>query len=319
MKKEEFYFNSYDGISKIHGVTWTPEDEPVRCVVQLVHGMAEYIERYDEFAEYLTENNILVVGHDHLGHGKSIGEHGTKGYFCRENAPEALVEDVHQVRIMMRERYPNAPYLILGHSMGSFILRNYLFKYSDGLAGVVIMGTGRKPAALLKVSKGIAAVQRLFLGDKHVGRFIDKLAFGNYHRKIAGYKTKQDWLSKDEARVSAYIADEFCGFVFTVNGFSTLFELIDRACRKKNLKTMTKDLPVFFAAGGDDPVGDYGKGVQKVYEMFGQAGMQDVTMKIYAGDRHEILNETDRAEVSQDILTFISESLKKENRNRISP
>ncbi len=309
MKKEEFYFDSRDGISKIHGVKWIPDTEVPRCIVQLVHGMAEYIERYDEFAEYLTQRDILVVGHDHLGHGKSIGEHGMKGYFCRENAPETLVEDVNQVRILMQNQYPDVPYMILGHSMGSFIVRNYLFKYSEGLAGTVIMGTGWKPAALLKVSKAVVAIQRIFCGDRHISCLIDNMAFGNYHKKIKNHKTKQDWLSKDEARVNAYIEDEYCGFVFTVNGFGALFELIDRACKRKNIEKMRKDLPVLFVAGEDDPVGDYGKGVRKVYETFRRVGVEKTEIKLYPSDRHEILNETDRDTVSKDILTFVDEIL----------
>lgn len=309
MKKEEFYFDSRDGISKIHGVKWMPDTDAPKCIVQLVHGMAEYIERYEEFAEYLTGKNILVVGHDHLGHGKSIGEHGMKGYFCRENAPEALVEDVNQVRILTQIQYPDLPYMILGHSMGSFIVRNYLFQYSEGLAGAVIMGTGWKPAALLKVSKSVVAIQKMFCGDRHVSRLIDNMAFGNYHKKIENYKTKQDWLSKDEARVNTYIEDEYCGFVFTVNGFGALFELIDRACKRKNIEKMRKDLPVLLVAGEDDPVGDYGKGVRKVYEVFRQAGLEKTEIKLYPSDRHEILNETDRDTVSKDILTFVDEIL----------
>lgn len=305
MKKEEFYFDSQDKVTKIHGIKWIPDTEEPRCIVQLVHGMAEYIERYDEFARFLTEKNILVVGHDHLGHGGSIGGQGMKGYFCKENAPEVLVEDVNQVRVIMQEKYPKLPYVILGHSMGSFIVRNYLFKYSEGLSGAVIMGTGYKPAALLKVSKAVTTLQRCFLGDRHVSNLIDRMAFGSYHKRIENYKTKQDWLSKDEVRVNAYIADEYCGFVFTVNGFRTLFELIDRACRLSNMKKMNKALPVLFVAGEDDPVGDYGKGVKKVYEMFKQAGMQKLSIKLYPSDRHEILNETDRETVSGDILSFL--------------
>lgn len=308
MKKEEFYFDSGDGISKLHGVRWIPEGEKPRYVLQMVHGMAEYIERYDEFAEFLTQNNILVVGHDHLGHGKSIGEHGRKGYFCKENAPETLVEDVNQVRVLTQKQYPGLPYFILGHSMGSFVVRNFLFRYGNGLSGAVIMGTGWQPVALLKVSKGIAAVQKFFLGGEHVSRLIDKMAFGSYYKKIENYKTKQDWLTKDEAIVNAYMEDEFCGFVFTVNGFRTLFELIDRACRMKNIEKMPKELPVFFVAGEEDPVGNYGKGVRRVYEMFRQAGIQEVTLKLYPDDRHEILNETDRKAVSRDILLFLEQN-----------
>ncbi len=309
VKKEEFTFDSRDGKSKIHAVRWVPEQRVV-CIVQIIHGMAEYIERYEELAQYLGEKGILVTGDDHLGHGKSVAKDGTYGYFCEQDPATVVVRDVHRLKKMTQEEYPGIPYIILGHSMGSFILRNYLFRYGTGIQGAIVCGTGSQPKALVKVSKAIAALQGIFLGQKHVAKMIDKLAFGSYNKKIPDAKTSVDWLCTEESVVDAYVKDELCGFTFTVNGFRTLFTLLDRLNKEENLKAMPKNLPVYFIAGDMDPVGNYGEGVRKAYEDFQKAGMERVSLKLYAGDRHELLNEKDRQEVYKDIYPWIMERVK---------
>ena len=142
MIKEEFYFDSRDGESRIHAVRYTPDDGNVKGIVQVVHGMAEYVERYENLAEFLTARGILVTGEDHLGHGKSVAEGGTYGYFCEQDPATVVVRDVHRLKKITEESYPEVPYVILGHSMGSFITRNYLCRYGKGVDGAVIVGTG---------------------------------------------------------------------------------------------------------------------------------------------------------------------------------
>ena len=306
VKKIEFTFDSRDGMTKIHAVRWIPEGK-VLCILQVVHGMAEYIERYEALAQYLGEKGILVTGDDHLGHGKSVGADGTYGYFCEQDPATVVVRDVHRLKKMTQEEYPGVPYVILGHSMGSFIARNYLFKYGTGIQGAVICGTGSQPKALVKVCKLLAAVQSLFLGSKHTAKLMDKLAFGNYNQKIADAKTPFDWLCTDKTVVDAYMEDNLCGFTFTVNGFQTLFTLIDRLNQEENLLLMPKELPVYFIAGDKDPVGNYGEGVKKAFEDFKQAGMERISIKLYPGDRHEILNETDREQVYEDLYRWLDE------------
>lgn len=305
IKKEDFYFDSRDGVNKIHAVYWIPEEKP-KAVLQIVHGMAEYVERYNEFAVKMAEKGFLVTGEDHLGHGKSVPEGGTYGYFCENDPATVVVRDVHRLKKLTQEKYPGIPYFLVGHSMGSFITRNYLCKYGTGIDGAVIMGTGMQSKALLCLSKTIAAIQRVFCGGKHVSRLLDKGGFGNYNQKVANPKTNVDWLTKEEERVTAYIQDPLCGFVFTVNGFQTLFELIWRLHKKENLSHMPKNLPILFASGTDDPVGGYFKGVQAAVDSFKEAGMQDITVKKYETGRHELLNETEREQVTQDIYEWIS-------------
>ncbi len=309
VKKIEFTFDSRDGMTKIHAVRWIPEGK-VLCILQVVHGMAEYIERYEALAQYLGEKGILVTGDDHLGHGKSVGADGTYGYFCEQDPATVVVRDVHRLKKMTQEEYPGVPYVILGHSMGSFIARNYLFKYGTGIQGAVICGTGSQPKALVKVCKLLAAVQSLFLGSKHTAKLMDKLAFGNYNQKIADAKTPFDWLCTDKTVVDAYMEDNLCGFTFTVNGFQTLFTLIDRLNQEENLLLMPKELPVYFIAGDKDPVGNYGEGVKKAFEDFKQAGMERISIKLYPGDRHELLNEKDKYKVYEDLYPWIMERVK---------
>lgn len=309
VKKEEFMFDSRDGQSKIHAVRWVPEGKIV-CILQIVHGMAEYIERYEDLAQYLGEKGILVTGDDHLGHGKSAGEEGTYGYFCEQDPATVVVRDVHRLKKITQEEYPGVPYVILGHSMGSFILRNYLFKYGTGIQGAIVCGTGSQPGLLVKFCKLFTAVQGLVLGQKHVAKMIDRMAFGSYNKKIPDAKTAFDWLCTDEKVVDAYMNDELCGFTFTVNGFKTLFTLIDRLNQEENLEAMPKKLPVHFIAGDMDPVGNYGEGVKKAYQDFSKAGMERISLKLYVGGRHELLNEKNKQQVYEDIYPWIMERVK---------
>ena len=305
VKREELYFDSRDNVNKIHAMKWIPEKEKPVCILQIIHGMAEYIERYDEFARVMAEKGILVVGEDHLGHGKSVGENGTYGYFCERDAATVVVRDSHRLKKMVQEQYPGVPYIILGHSMGSFILRNYLCRYGTGIQAAVIVGTGMQPKAVLGLAKAVLAVQKVFCGSKHPSELVNALAFGSYNKKISGARTPMDWLTKDDKIVDAYMADPMCGFTFTINGFQTLFELISRLHKKQNLEKMPKDLPVLFTAGDADPVGDYGEGVKRAYQSFIDIGMKNVKIKLYDNDRHELLNETDRKVVYEDIYQWI--------------
>lgn len=305
VKREELYFDSRDNENKIHAMKWIPESKTPICILQIIHGMAEYIERYDEFAENMAQKGILVVGEDHLGHGKSVGENGTYGYFCERDAATVVVRDSHRLKKMIQEQYPGVPYIILGHSMGSFILRNYLCRYGTGIQAAVIVGTGMQPKAVLAAGKAVAAVQKLFKDSKYPSSLLNAIAFGGYNKRIKGNRTVMDWLTKDEKIVDAYIKDPLCGFTFTVNGFQTIFELVSRLYKSDNLEKIPKELPVLFMSGADDPVGDYGKGVNKACRSLVDAGMKRVQMKLYSDDRHEILNETDRAKIYEDIYIWI--------------
>lgn len=310
MVKEEFYFDSRDGKSRIHAVRYRPEDAgQIRCILQVVHGMAEYVERYEEFAAYLVERGFVVTGDDHLGHGKSVGEGGKQGYFCERDPATVLVRDVHRLKKLTEELYPGVPYVLMGHSMGSFIARNYLCRYGTGISGAVIMGTGMQPKAVLDMARLVAGIQKFFCGPMHVSRLLDRLAFGGYGKGITDRRTAFDWLSRDRERVDRYIADPMCGFTFTVNGFGALFELVLRLYSPENLAAGPRELPVFMVSGDADPVGDYGKGVRRAYDSLVAAGLTDIRLKLYPGGRHELLNETNRSQVMQDICRWVEENV----------
>ena len=305
VKKEDFYFDSRDGEHKIHAIKWIPDVEKPVCIMQIVHGMAEYIDRYDEFANYMADRGILVVGDDHLGHGQSVKPGELYGYFCKEDAPTVLVRDEHRLKKMMQKQYEGVPYLILGHSMGSFITRNYLLKYGAGIDGAVIVGTGMPAKPGLLVGIAMSKIQGLLFGEEHVATLINVLTFGAYNKRIKSPKSSFDWISRSEDNLRKYVEDPLCGFTFTVNGFRTLFQLILSLQDKERLKKMPANLPVFFLSGAEDPVGNYGKSVKQVYQSFKEIGMENVRMKLYPKDRHELLNEVDKEDIYGDIYRWI--------------
>lgn len=308
VSREEFYFNSRDGMSKIYAVQWKPEIEKPIFILQIIHGMAEYGLCYDDFANFLANHGVLVVANDHLGHGKSIGDDGIKGYFCRQDPATVVVRDVHRLKKMIQEQNKGVPYFILGHSMGSFILRNYLCCYGRGIDGAIIAGTGKQPKSMVTCGIFLTKFLTLFQGEKHKSEFTNIVAFGKNNSKINHPRTKMDWLTTDEKSVDAYIADPLRGFTFTLNGFRTLFTLIERLYDQTYLEKMPKNMPVLITAGEMDPVGNYGKWVRDVYNDFKEMEMENVSIKTYQGCRHELLNEVSKKIIYKDIFAWLKES-----------
>ena len=304
MKKEEFYFDSRDGEHKIHAVRYMPDDDKVTCVVQIIHGMAEYMERYEEFAEFLTQKGILVTGEDHLGHGKTVAEDGSYGYFCEQDPATVVVRDVHRLKKMTESLYPNVPYVILGHSMGSFILRNYLSRYGTGIDGAIIMGSGSLNGMVLSSAKLFLNIIQLFRGGKYVCETAEKVTTASYFDRIENPVTKVDWLCTRREVIDEYIKDELCGKPFTVNAFLTLLTLIKRMKKKSNVKKIPKNLPILVTSGTEDPVGEYGKAIDALVKTYKEHGIQNLTQIMYEGLRHEILNETIREKVFGDVYNW---------------
>ena len=306
--REDFWYDS-KGAGKIHGCRWTPEESP-RAVVQIVHGIAEYVERYDEFAAYLNGLGFLVVAEDHMGHGQSVGENGIQGYF--HGGWFTAVEDTMTLLRETQAAYPDIPYVLFGHSMGSFMARTILCKYPDsGISAAVICGTGWQPAALLPpVTRFIEAVCRKD-GEDKPSAFLENLVFGSYNKRVEHPRTAYDWLSRDAKIVDAYIAHPMCGFTPTAGLLREMMKGLTYIEKPAHLEAMKKDLPVFFVAGGDDPVGSYGKGVRRTVSQFKKAGMTDVSCRIYPLCRHEILNEINRQEIFEDIGGWILKKVEK--------
>ena len=306
--REDFWYDS-KGAGKIHGCRWTPEESP-KAVVQIVHGIAEFIERYDEFAAYLNGLGFLVVAEDHMGHGQSVGENGIQGYF--HGGWFTAVEDTMTLLRETQAAYPDIPYVLFGHSMGSFMARTILCKYPDsGISAAVICGTGWQPAALLPpVTRFIEAVCRKD-GEDKPSAVVENLVFGSYNKRVEHPRTAYDWLSRDAKIVDAYIAHPMCGFTPTAGLLREMMKGLTYIEKPAHLEAMKKDLPVFFVAGGDDPVGSYGKGVKRAVGEFKKAGMTDVSCRIYPLCRHEILNEINRQEIFEDIGGWLAKKVEK--------
>ena len=306
----EFQFLSTDGKTQLHGMRWEPADQPVRAVLQLCHGVAEHIARYDAFARYLNGLGIAVVGHDHLGHGLSLPEGGTPVYFGEGSTWHTVVDDIYVLHQRIRLWYPDVPLGIMGHSMGSFLTRTYLIRYPGTVKAAVIMGTGWQPKAVIAGGLAAAGAAAAVVGESGTSELVTNLAFGAYNKLFAPNRTSCDWLSADEENVDAYMADPLCGADATVGLFRQMLLGIRFNQRLGNLRRMDLQTPVLFVAGDRDPVGDCGKGVRRTYQEFLRAGVQDCTLKLYPGLRHEILNEKSyQKAIFQDIGSWLVSKL----------
>ncbi len=297
--KREYRYPSVNGKNEIFSLKWEA-DQPV-AVLQIIHGMQEFVDRYDDFANYLNTKGYVVVGEDHLGHGFSVNNEEEYGYFGKTGSEDVL-KDIHNLYEKTRREYPDLPYFFLGHSMGSFLVRQYIERYGEEVDGVIIMGTGWTDQNTLAAGKTVCNVISAFRGEKHRSKLVEGIAFGSYNDRCPK-RTRVDWLTKDEKIVDTYLKEPRDTFRFTVNGYKFLFNAIED--EQKNIDKMPKDLPVFFVSGEEDPVGAYGKGVITSYTKFKEAGMTDVNIKLYPGDRHEILNELDRQQVYEDLYTWL--------------
>ena len=300
--RQEFVFPSSDGIHQVHAVLWLPEGEP-RGVVQLVHGICEYALRYDPFARFLAQHGFVAAGHDHLGHGLTAKGPEEYGYF---DDWWNLVHDVRTLQLKVQETYPALPYFLLGHSMGSFVARTFLIDYPGALTGCILSGTGQEPALTVALGKLLTG-----MGDPHkVNKLFYKLSIGAYNQKFAPSRTPADWICRDEEVVDAYLADPLCNFQTTAGMNHAMMRGLQYVGNMANLKRMDRDTPIYFFAGDADPVGAQGKGVEKVAGWFRQAGMKDVTVKLYPGGRHEMLNEINREEVFDDTLSWLEKHMR---------
>ena len=300
VRKEELTYKSRDRQSMIHAIKWIHEGQPV-AILQIIHGMQEFVDRYDEYARFLAEKGILVMGNDHLGHGGSVGEGGTYGFFCKEDPATVLVRDAHRLKKMVQEEYPGVPVFILGHSFGSFVAREYITRYGTGIQGAIIQGTGFLPSGSIKSMSSLVNFMQVIMGTKYRSTMINNMAFKGYLKKIPNPRTKFDWLSHNEESVDKYIANPADNFVFTLNGFATLAELLKRVQDVDKMDDIPKSLPILITAGKEDPVGDYGAAAQKLYDIYtGQLQIKNVELKLYDGFRHELQQEIGREQVYED-------------------
>ena len=299
----DYMFLSSNGTTNIRVRRCTPEAAPVG-IVQIAHGIAEHVERYDAFASYLADNGYLVVANDHLGHGRSINDESDLGFFAENGGWDLVVGDMRRLYEQTHAEFPGLPYFLFGHSMGSFLTRTYLIRHPDGLAGAILSGTGQQIPPVVAGGKMMGR-QALRHGAKYKSERLNKIAFGSYNNRYPDRRTPYDWLSRDNAAVDKYIEDPLCGFIPSVSLFVDMMKGIEFIGSKANCDKMNKDLPVFLVSGDMDPVGEFGKGVLRVYDIFLSAGMNDVALKLYHNCRHELLNELNRDNVMKDLLYWL--------------
>lgn len=318
INREELRFPSADGRSTIRALVWWPAlaaGARPRGVVQVIHGMAEHVERYGALACLFAAHGFVVCGDDHAGHGASC-DPDSYGCLPARGGAEALVADEHTLRRLMTERVgADVPYLLLGHSLGSYIARVYLAERGEGLAGVVLSGTGTLPVAVSWAGHALARLTCAARGEDYRSKLLDGMGVGGYARAVPG-PTGCEWLSHNEKNVATYVADSRCGFMFSAGGYAAVTKLTARACSLAWARRAPHDVPLLFVSGAEDPVGDNGRGVRAAAELARRAGQRHVDVRIYEGMRHEILNEDDGGRVMADVLSWVEERLGTDGKGR---
>ncbi len=298
--KKEWTRSASGGNSRIFSRSWV-EDSAPQAVVVIAHGMAEHSARYDSFAVFLAEHGYAVYMNDHAGHGRSAQ---INGHFSDENGWENVVSDLNALMDQAAENHPGLPLFLMGHSMGSFLSRSFLTRYGTRLSGCILCGTmGKNPG--VKPGKALASLQCRLRGPRSRGKFIDKLAFGSYNKRIEQPVNQFAWLSRDEDICKSYAADKMCGFEFTAAGYRDLFTGLEEISSPTWAANVPKEVPIYLIAGTEDPVGNYGEGPKQVAEQLKAAGVKNVELKLYPGMRHELLNELGKEQVYSDILVWL--------------
>lgn len=305
MGKSEYKIKTTDN-QEIHVYEWIPEDKQnIKAIVQIAHGMAEHAERYDDFALFLNKHGYAVFANDHRGHGKTAGILENLGYFADNDGFRQVVNDTVALTDKINERFVNLPVFLFGHSMGSFIFRYYIVNNAAKVKGLILSGTAGHPGMLGSVGKLLTKVIMAFTGKKSQSPFMTKLSFGAFNNAFKPNRTEYDWLSRDNKQVDKYVNDLFCGTIFSIGFFSDLLDGVLYVNDQAQINKTSPELPIFLVAGDKDPVSENGKGVTEVYEKYKKAGVKDVEIKLYADARHEILNETNKEEVYNDILNWL--------------
>lgn len=307
-KFQEFFYESSTGVNIIRAIKCEPQG-PAKAIVQIAHGIADHIDRYKDFMSFLADKGYLVIGNDHLGHGHTIRHSIEQGFFAYKDGWTHAVNDLVKLHDIIAEENPNIPYIIFGHSMGSFLTRTYLINHSEKYDAAILSGTGHMPAAVINSGYTLAYSISKTKGPRHISKLIDRIAFGAYNSQFRPSRTDFDWISRDVEQVDKYIADPFCGFIATASLFTDMMGALKEITKQKNIDKMDKSKPVYFMSGAMDPVGENGKGVERAYNAFCKAGLNDVYMKLYPGGRHEMLNETNRDEVYNDIYNWIESKI----------
>lgn len=308
MREREFYLPSSDINYTIRCMEWIPDGE-VKAVLQITHGMVEHIGRYQEFGRWMAEHGVAVIGHDHLGHGKTVIDQEEFGYFGTDGKMDCVVKDIRRLTVYGKKRYPDKKLILLGHSMGSFLTRRYLSVYEDGPDGFILMGTGAPAEPLVFSGKLLASIMACVKGERFRSKLLYDMSLGSYNKKFEPVKTSYDWLTRDESLMEDFGKDDLCQYIFTVGAYREFFRLILTDTKMEKAGRVRTDVPIFVISGAKDPVGDDTKGVKKVFDRYKKAGVEDLALKLYEGARHEIVHEINRQEVFADLLDWIEQHI----------
>jgi alpha-beta hydrolase superfamily lysophospholipase len=308
MKTCEYKIKTKDG-AEIQIYEWLPDNpEKIKKIIQIAHGMAEHSARYADFAGFLTSHDIGVYAHDQRGHGKTAGKLENVGFIAPKNGWAKFVSDIDLVCSHIKEKNIEVPIYLLGHSMGSFVVRNYLIDPGTSINGAILSGTGGDPGLLGIAGVFVTKILMLFNPAKSPSPFMDKLSFGAFNKAFKPNRTKFDWLSRDNEQVDKYIQDPFCGVIFSLGFFKDMLSGLLYISKQSTINKVAEDLAILMFSGDKDPVGNNGKGVLEVYRKFQIAGIKNLTMKLFTGGRHEMLNETNRYEVYEFILEWLNKN-----------
>lgn len=305
-RKTEFSFKSSNGINTVRGVKILPADGSCKAVLQISHGMVEHYDRYMNFMEFMAENGFAVYMHDHIGHKHSVENDEQLGFFASRDGHVHILNDLVTTAKMAKAEYPGAKFFLLGHSMGSFYARVFAAQYGELLDGALISGTGGPNKAAARGRMAITAMIKI-KGEMHRSKDIVKMMFGKYLDKIENPKTPSDWITRDDELVALYRKDKYCQFTFTLAGFRDLMDVLMLSNSKETFENTPDELPLYIFSGSMDPVGDYGMGIMQVVDGYKAAGCSDVTLKLYDGGRHEMLNELNKEEVYADLISWLNE------------
>lgn len=302
---KEVRYPSNDNITEIHACMWIPAGK-IKAILQIEHGMVEHIMRYETIAGILNNAGILVCGADHLGHGESVIDREHYGYFASIRGDKILIEDARALTDLVKSEYPDIPYYILGYSFGSFLVRNYITKYSDKVDGAILVGSAYHNPIKMNLAILYTAIHQFYHhGWFYRSKSLKNMTIGRMHRFFPE-SDPNCWLTRNTEILKSYDNDSKCDFSFTCNAYLNMFRLIKEANKKSKIKSINKNLPLFIISGSHDPVGGFGKRVEKVYKLYTSTKMTDVKLKLYNNMRHEILNEPERIIVINDLIAFIN-------------
>lgn len=302
-------FLSADHYTHIHYHIWLPETSP-QAVLVLFHGMLEHSGRYAEFAETMVANNIAVYAHDHLGHGKSVHPKNQHGHFAETNGNACVIHDCLHMLETAHAAHPNTPLFLMGHSMGSFLARQLLHQFTlPALSGVILMGSGHQPRTLVQLGARLSTAVAHHKGSQHKSDLLYRLVLGANNRKCRPRHSAFDWLSRDTMRSTAFSTDPLNTDNFTAQAYADMLNGMLTNYDPRRLATLDTSIPLLLLSGSGDPIGNYGKSVRHLLADYRALGYTDASLILYPGARHELLNETNRDEVTEDILAWLNAKL----------